>query len=137
MDSGETKLTGPDLANGVAVEAVPDGGSLLGHAGVEAVLVARRGPEAFAVGATCTHYGGPLAEGLVVGEEVRCPWHHACFSLRTGEAMGAPALKPVSCFEVESRDGRLYVLGKREALTARPAGAGPSSVVIVGAGAAG
>jgi NADPH-dependent 2,4-dienoyl-CoA reductase/sulfur reductase-like enzyme/nitrite reductase/ring-hydroxylating ferredoxin subunit len=137
MDSGETRLTGPDLAKGVAVADVPDGGSLLGHATGEAVLLARRGAQAFAVGATCTHYGGPLAEGLVVGEEVRCPWHHACFSLRTGEATGAPALKPVSCFDVETREGRFYVLGRREALTARPAGAGPSSVVIVGAGAAG
>jgi NADPH-dependent 2,4-dienoyl-CoA reductase/sulfur reductase-like enzyme/nitrite reductase/ring-hydroxylating ferredoxin subunit len=137
MDSDDTKLTGPDLAMGVAAADVPEGGSLLGHARGEAVLLVRRGAEAFAVGATCTHYGGPLAEGLVVGEEVRCPWHHACFSLRTGEATGAPALNPVSCFDVESRDGRLFVLGKREALTARPAGSGPSSVVIIGAGAAG
>src|SRR5882672_6560027 len=137
MGGGETKLTGPDLAQGVALTDVPDGGTLLGHANGEAVLVVRRGAEAFAIGATCTHYGGPLADGLVVGEEVRCPWHHACFSLRTGEATHAPALNPVARFDVELRDGRLQVLGKSEALTAQPAGAGPSSVVIVGAGAAG
>ncbi len=134
---GETKLTGPDLAQGIAIADVADGGVLLGHAQGEAVLVARRGAELFAVGATCTHYGGPLAEGLVVGDEVRCPWHHACFSLRTGEPVRAPALNAIACFDVTTRDAKLYVLGKRDAATVRLADAGPTSVVIVGAGAAG
>ena len=147
---GEAKLVGPDLSNGVAAGDVPDGGVLVGHAGGEAVLLARRGAEVFAVGATCTHYGGPLGEGAVVGDEVRCPWHHACFSLRTGEPVRAPALNPVPCFDIESRGGRLFVLGKREqppppdgTAPAAPerrrdlAEAGRSSIVIVGAGAAG
>jgi NADPH-dependent 2,4-dienoyl-CoA reductase/sulfur reductase-like enzyme/nitrite reductase/ring-hydroxylating ferredoxin subunit len=134
---GETKLTGPDLAQGVAMADVADGAVLLGHAQGEAVLVTRRGAELFAVGATCTHYGGPLAEGLVVGDEVRCPWHHACFSLRTGEAVRAPALNAIACFDVTTRDSKIYVLGKRDAATVRLADAGPTSVVIIGAGAAG
>jgi NADPH-dependent 2,4-dienoyl-CoA reductase/sulfur reductase-like enzyme/nitrite reductase/ring-hydroxylating ferredoxin subunit len=134
---GETKLTGPDLARGVATDDVPDGGVLLGHAQGEAVLLVRRGAEVFAVGATCTHYGGPLAEGLVAGDEVRCPWHHACFSLRTGEPVRAPALNPIACFDVTARDGKIHVLGKRDAATVRLADAGPNSIVIVGAGAAG
>ena len=72
----------------------------------------RRGDELFAIGAVCTHYGGPLAEGLLVGDTVRCPWHHACFSLRTGEALRAPALNPVACWRVEQRDGKAYRPGK-------------------------
>ncbi len=130
-------LAGPDLSAGVPVESVTEGRTLLGHALGEAVFLVRRGEDVLAVGATCTHYGGPLAEGLIVGEEVRCPWHHACFSLRTGEPLRGPALNPIPCFDVTRRDGKLFILGKREAATVRLADAGPPSVVIVGAGAAG
>jgi apoptosis-inducing factor 3 len=134
---GESKLEGPDFTQGVPSDAVADGGLLLGHAGGEAVLVARQGHELFAVAATCTHYGGPLAEGLVVGDGIRCPWHHACFSLRTGEALRAPALNPIACFDVAENSGKLVVLGKRNAPAPKAGVSGPSSVVIVGAGAAG
>jgi NADPH-dependent 2,4-dienoyl-CoA reductase/sulfur reductase-like enzyme/nitrite reductase/ring-hydroxylating ferredoxin subunit len=136
--SAETPLSGPDLSQGIALSELADGAQLLGHAAGEAVLLVKRGEEVFAVGATCTHYSGPLAEGLVVGDTVRCPWHHACFSLRTGEALAAPALNPIACFDVQQREQRLYVLGKkqqqREAVTVK---SGLSSVVIVGGGAAG
>jgi NADPH-dependent 2,4-dienoyl-CoA reductase/sulfur reductase-like enzyme/nitrite reductase/ring-hydroxylating ferredoxin subunit len=134
---GETQLTGPDLTQGVDAQSVPEGGILLGHAHGEPVLLARRGADLFAVGAKCTHYGGPLGEGLVVGDEVRCPWHHACFSLRTGAPVRAPALEPVACYDVTTRDGKLVVLGKRGPLTAKLPDGGPSSVVVVGAGASG
>jgi len=129
------QLSGPDLAQGVPLSELPDGGRLLGHSGGEAVLVVRRGEEIFAVGATCMHYGGPLAEGLVVGDTVRCPWHHACFSLRTGEPVRPPALNPVACYKVE-RDGDRVVVREKAAPAPRREAAGPSSVVIVGAGAA-
>jgi apoptosis-inducing factor 3 len=88
----EKKLSGPDFAQGVSLSEFTDGGMLQGHAKGEPVLVARRGDDFFGIGASCTHYGAPLAEGLVVGDTVRCAWHHACFSLRTGEALRAPAL---------------------------------------------
>ena len=116
---------------------VADGATLLGQAAGEAVLVARRGNEIFAIGATCTHYSGPLAEGVFVGDEVRCPWHHACFSVRTGEAVAAPALNPVDCWKVDRDGDRFFV---REKLVRSPKHnppSSPSSVVIVGAGAAG
>ena len=87
----------PDLRNGIADGDLADGAMLVGQVGDEQVLLARRGPEVFAIGAVCTHYGGPLGQGLMVADTVRCPWHHACFSLRTGEALAAPALTTTSC----------------------------------------
>jgi NADPH-dependent 2,4-dienoyl-CoA reductase/sulfur reductase-like enzyme/aryl-alcohol dehydrogenase-like predicted oxidoreductase/nitrite reductase/ring-hydroxylating ferredoxin subunit len=134
---GETQLTGPDLTQGVDAGALREGAILLGHALGEPVLLARRGDEVFAIGAKCTHYGGPLGEGLVVGDEVRCPWHHACFSLRTGAPVRAPALEAVACFDVGRRDGKLVVLGKRTPPPTTLTSTAPSSVLIVGAGAAG
>jgi 3-phenylpropionate/trans-cinnamate dioxygenase ferredoxin reductase subunit len=131
---------GPDLAEGVPLEALREGEPFAARVGEEAVVLVRRGGEVMAIGGSCTHYGGPLAEGLVVGETIRCPWHHACFSLRSGEAVGAPALNPVDCWNVEVREGTVYAAGKRseEPLASRGRTAsGPESVVIIGAGAAG
>ena len=105
MSGGEQALSGPDFRQGVSVAELADGAMQLGHVDGEAVVLARRGDQLFAIGATCTHYGGPLAEGLMVGDTVRCPWHHACFSLRTGEALHAPALNPLACWRVERFSG--------------------------------
>ena len=93
--SDEKNVDRRDFSQGVPVSEIADGGMLLGQVAGEAVLLARRGQELSAIGGECTHYHGPLAEGVLVGETVRCPWHHACFSLRTGEALRAPALNPV------------------------------------------
>jgi NADPH-dependent 2,4-dienoyl-CoA reductase/sulfur reductase-like enzyme/nitrite reductase/ring-hydroxylating ferredoxin subunit len=137
----QSQPSGPDLTLGILVSDLADGEMLQGHVAGEAVLVARHDEEYFAISAACTHYGGPLAEGLMVGETVRCPWHHACFNLRTGEVLRPPALQPVSCWKIERRDGRLFVRQKAAASERRPAGVAavgtPSSVVIVGGGAAG
>jgi nitrite reductase/ring-hydroxylating ferredoxin subunit len=96
MSDESNQANGPDLGNGVELSTLADGKMLQGHVQGEPVLLVRRGDEVFAIGATCTHYGAPLAEGLLVGDTVRSPWHHACFSLRTGEAVRAPALNPVA-----------------------------------------
>src|SRR5512140_41035 len=105
---------GPDLTQGVALSDIPESGLLQGHVGDDAVLLARNGQEFFAVGASCTHYHGPLADGLRDGDMVLCPWHHARFSLRTGEALGAPAFDALGCWNVERRDDKIFVTGKKE-----------------------
>jgi len=138
MAEEEKKLAGPDLTKGIALDGLPDGRTLVGHAGDEQILLVRRGSEVFAVGAQCTHYQGPLAEGLLVGDTVRCPWHHACFDLRTGEALRAPALSPIACWDVEQRDGMISVRGKRKRQPKpRNTTAEPGKIVIIGGGAAG
>ena len=101
MSEEETKLNGPDLSLGIELSRIADGTMLLGHAQGEPVLLAQLGDEVFAIGAVCTHYGAPLEQGLLDGDTVRCQWHHACFSLRTGEALRAPALNPVPHWRVE------------------------------------
>jgi NADPH-dependent 2,4-dienoyl-CoA reductase/sulfur reductase-like enzyme/nitrite reductase/ring-hydroxylating ferredoxin subunit len=138
MGGGNTPAGGPDLSAGVPADHLAEGVPLAGHVGDDAVLLTRLGGRCHAVGATCTHYGGPLAEGLVAGNTVRCPWHHAAFDLRSGAAERGPALAPLPCWEVEERDGVVRVTGPRTAAPARrtPARA-PQSVVIIGAGAAG
>jgi apoptosis-inducing factor 3 len=143
MSVEPAKPSGPDLAKGVPLAGIADGGMLLGHVNGEAVLLVRRGDMLFAIGASCTHYGGPLAAGLMVDDTVRCPWHHACFSLRTGEALTAPALNPVSCWRVEGNADRAIVREKladrpRPMTTKpRPAAVAPGPIVILGGGAAG
>ena len=144
MSAEQSAPSGPDLRKGIHFDDIPDGGMIGGHADGQAVLIARQGDEVFAIGGQCTHYGGPLADGLLVGTTVRCPWHHACFDLRTGEALEAPALNPVSRWEIVREGSTVKVanevpapdgatpIGKRE-----PIADAPKSIVIIGAGAAG
>ena len=137
MGGDEAKLSGPDLAAGIPEGSVTSGTSLLGHARGEPVLLVCRGDELFALGATCNHYGGPLGEGLVVGDTVRCPWHHACFDLRTGAPVRAPALNPVPCYDVEIADGQIRVGARRGGPVSIRRPSSLRTIVIVGAGAAG
>jgi apoptosis-inducing factor 3 len=141
MAEAAAEPSGPDLTQGIALADLADGGKLVGHADGKPILLVRRGKEVFAVGAQCTHYNGPLGDGLVVGDTVRCPWHHACFDLRTGEALHAPALSPVACWSVEQQDGRIFVREKlpqpKPKPRGKPAAGAPDRIVIVGGGAAG
>jgi NADPH-dependent 2,4-dienoyl-CoA reductase/sulfur reductase-like enzyme/nitrite reductase/ring-hydroxylating ferredoxin subunit len=140
MPQEEKKPVGPDLTKGIPFNDVPEGGTLIGHVNDDDVVLVRVGDEVFAISPHCTHYHGPLAEGLVVDKTVRCPWHHACFDLRTGVALRAPALDPITCWKVDRQDGTLFVRQKLERVkskSARHAGDRPDRVVVIGSGAAG
>jgi NADPH-dependent 2,4-dienoyl-CoA reductase/sulfur reductase-like enzyme/nitrite reductase/ring-hydroxylating ferredoxin subunit len=138
MADEQTPPSGPDLTLGVALSEF-SGETLLGHVGEDDVLLVRAGPDIFAIDAHCSHYHGPLAEGLVVGESIRCPWHHACFDLRTGEAARAPALNPLAVWRVEREGERIFVRNKEAQPKPRIKGAveAPGKIVIIGGGAAG
>jgi NADPH-dependent 2,4-dienoyl-CoA reductase/sulfur reductase-like enzyme/nitrite reductase/ring-hydroxylating ferredoxin subunit len=138
MADDQAASKGPDLTKGIALSDLVND-RLVGHVEDEKVLVVRTGTKVFAIGAHCTHYHGPLADGIVTGEAVRCPWHHACFDLNSGEAVRAPALSPVDCWSVEQRNGKVFVREKRKPFEPPPATTtwNTGRVVIVGGGAAG
>jgi 3-phenylpropionate/trans-cinnamate dioxygenase ferredoxin reductase subunit len=136
--SGEQTLSGPDLTKGIDSAQIREGDIVLGHADGEPVLLTRCAGDLLAVGARCPHYGGPLHEGLIVGETIRCPWHHAAFSLRTGEMLRPPALGDLPCWKVEERHGKASITTRAGVTpTARAPNDAPASVVIIGGGAAG
>ncbi|HWU44869.1 MAG TPA: Rieske 2Fe-2S domain-containing protein, partial [Bdellovibrio sp.] len=134
MDTHE-QMAGPDFSQGVLVDVIQDGESLLGHVGDKAVLLTKIEGEFYAVGAHCSHYGGPLNEGLISGETIHCPWHHAVFSLKTGEALKAPALTPISCWHIDLRDGKAFISGKKKITTEPRKDTESLHFVIVGGGA--
>lgn len=143
--SEHADTSGLDFAkDGIAFSELEDGKPIAGQANGDALLIIRRGEACFAVGATCTHYGGPLVDGIVEGDTIRCPWHHARFALATGEANGPPALDAIPCFQVERRGDRVFVLGRAKLVGNAPGGnpqrslsGGPQSIAIVGGGPAG
>jgi len=144
-----------DLVRGVAVADIPDGGLLGGTVGGEAVMLARWTDDAgrvqiSALDATCTHNGAALPNGIRTGNRVHCPFHHACFDLRTGEAELQPAYLPLRQWHVRVADGIAHVSAAAPA--GAPAGTtgpvpGPAErvdntrgvrrVVVLGGGAAG
>ncbi|MGO9472484.1 MAG: FAD-dependent oxidoreductase [Rhodomicrobium sp.] len=129
---------GPDLTQGVTLAEFVNG-KLAGHVGSEEVLLVRNGAGIFAIAAHCSHYHGPLVDGLVTGNSIRCPWHHACFDLRSGEAVRAPAISPLTCWHVEQRNGKVFVSEKvdRSKPRGKASGDAADKIIIIGGGAAG
>lgn len=78
------------------------------HNGVPILLV-RSGSRIFALAETCSHFGGPLAEGKLVGDSIVCPWHASRFSLEDGQVLDGPAVHPQPCLQVRIRGEQIEV----------------------------
>jgi Rieske [2Fe-2S] domain len=98
MAEKKAEPSGPDLAHGIALSMFTSE-TLLGHVGDQDVLLVRSGPEIFAIDARCSHYHGPLAEGLVVGDSIRCPG-------TTPVSICGPAKQPARRRSPRSRSGK-------------------------------
>src|ERR1044072_7424898 len=107
------------------------------------ILLARVGDNFHAVSATCTHYGGPLAEGTLCGTRVMCPWHHAAFNIVNGNLEDPPALDSLTCYQLRIEGERIFVSlpdeveDRREPAMVQSDTSDPRQFVIIGAGAAG
>ena len=98
------------------------------------VVLVRRYDEVFALAATCTHAGGPLDEGEVHGDAIRCPWHGSEFCLRDGAVERGPAASPEPTYATRIRAGKVEVSTQEaksgtaaRATAARPLGSSQSS----------
>ncbi|KAF2402026.1 hypothetical protein EJ06DRAFT_548200 [Trichodelitschia bisporula] len=109
------------------------------------VLLVKVNDQVHAMSANCTHYGAPLKNGVVNSAgRITCPWHGACFNIATGDVEDAPALDPLSKYEVFEKDGAVYIRGdeavikqNKRKLNLKCAAKGPEKVVIVGGGSGG
>jgi NADPH-dependent 2,4-dienoyl-CoA reductase/sulfur reductase-like enzyme/nitrite reductase/ring-hydroxylating ferredoxin subunit len=114
------------------------------QAGDNVVLLARVDGEFYATGSQCPHYAAPLADGVLCDHQVRCPWHQACFDVRTGDLVEPPALSALPRFDVRV-DGEDVIVtlpdkvkGRRLMPMAKhDPEADDRTFVIIGAGAAG
>ncbi|MBA3874632.1 MAG: FAD-dependent oxidoreductase [Anaerolineae bacterium] len=104
------------------------------------VLLARVNGQYYATSDKCTHYGGPLHEGALRGYTVMCPWHHACFNVRSGERVEPPALNDLPHYPLRIDNGSVIVTLPHDNETNPQGKADPAvkeTIVIVGGGAAG
>lgn len=98
-----------DETDVAALGDVPDGGMKRADAGGYPVLLVRRGGEVNAIGAVCSHQGGPLDEGTLEGDVVTCPWHGSRFCILDGGIVSGPAAYPQPAFRATVVDGRIRV----------------------------
>ncbi|XP_064612325.1 apoptosis-inducing factor 3-like [Liolophura sinensis] len=107
-------------------------------------LLVRSGGQYYAVSAKCTHYGAPLSKGALCNDRVRCPWHGACFNVKTGDIEEYPGLDSLQKFEVEVSDGKVKVTADKTSLSnhkrikpmCRASPSDSKTVLIIGGGPA-
>ena len=99
----------PEFVKVAVLSELPPGGRKLADVGGRALALFNVEGTVYAIDDVCTHDGGPLAEGELIGCEVRCPRHGARFDVRTGKAVGFPAFEPTASHAVEVRGEDVYV----------------------------
>ncbi|KAI1894019.1 hypothetical protein AGOR_G00129680 [Albula goreensis] len=93
-----------------------DGQMMEVEVGGQRVLLVRNGGEFSAVGNLCTHFGAPLNKGALLGNKVRCPWHGACFNIKTGDIEEYPGLDSLPCHKVTIENNKVFVSVNKESL---------------------
>jgi len=116
-----------DLQDGVPISVKLDG---------KEVLLVRVGEKLYATRGKCPHYGAPLKKGLLSGDELVCPWHHARFDLTGGKLKAPPALDGLQVYPVKAENGDVFI-GSPEPKTSTTRVGDDRTFVILGAGAAG
>ena len=91
------------------ISDLPPGGRLSIVVDDQAALLFRIGDDFYAIEDVCSHDGQPLTDGPLVGTAIECPRHGAKFNVRTGHQLCMPAVEPIATFEVQVRDGQVYV----------------------------
>lgn len=98
-----------DWTDVAALADLPDGAPIQVDAAGVPVLLIRRGEKITAIGNTCPHLGGPLHEGEIDGDCVRCPWHDSVFRLDDGALVHGPAANPVDAYQVRVVNGQVSI----------------------------
>ena len=83
------------------------------HARDTAIVLVRRADRVHALVENCAHLGGPLAEGTVDDDSIRCPWHGSRFALDDGRVLEGPSTFPQPCFEVRIHAGQIQVRARK------------------------
>ena len=73
------------------------------------LLLCRIEDKYYALAANCTHYGAPLADGVLSGDRIVCPWHHACFNAKTGSLLEPPAQDNLTKYETSVKNGDVFI----------------------------
>ncbi|HEY0796818.1 MAG TPA: DUF2231 domain-containing protein [Acidisarcina sp.] len=91
---------------------ISDGQMMLVHLkqSAERVVVGRSNGKLYAFSDQCTHEGGPLCDGALVGTTVQCPWHGSQFDIATGKAIAGPATSPLKCYDTAVKGSEIYLL---------------------------
>jgi glycine betaine catabolism B len=75
----------------------------------EDICIANVDGKYYAIGNVCTHEGGPLADGVLEGYEVECPWHQSKFDVRTGNVTNPTARESEPTYEIKVDGNNILV----------------------------